>query len=68
MEGTYLMSDTPIAEKLTALARAAKDAGILQERQAILDLLDGLHKVSSKKNLPGLEHAINALIERGPTP
>lgn len=62
------MSETPIGEKLTALARAAKDTGILQERRALLDLLEGLHKVSSKKNLPGLEHAIKALIERGPTP
>ncbi len=62
------MSDTPIAEKLTALANASRDHGILKERNAVLELLEGLLKVASKKNAPGVELAIKALIERGPKP
>lgn len=62
------MSDTPIAEQLTALAKAAREHGILAERSNVLHLLEGLHKVATKKNQPGLELAIKALIERGPTP
>jgi len=62
------MSDNPIADQLTNLAKAAREHGILQERQALLDLIEGLHKVSSKKNQPGLELVIKAIIERGPKP
>ena len=62
------MNETPIAEQLTALARAAKDTGTLAERQAVLTLFEGLLKVATKKNTPGLELAIKALIERGPKP
>lgn len=62
------MSETPIAEQLTALANAARDHGILAERQNVLTLIEGLLKVATKKNTPGLELVIKALIERGPTP
>ena len=62
------MNETPIAEQLTALAKAARDTGILAERQNVLTLIEGLLKVASKKNAPGLELVIKALIERGPTP
>lgn len=62
------MDNTPIADHLTALAKAAKEHGILQERNAVLELLEGLDKVATKKNAPGVELAIKALIERGPNP
>ena len=62
------MNETPIAEQLTALAKAARDTGILAERQNVLTLIEGLLKVASKKNAPGLELVVKALIERGPTP
>lgn len=62
------MNETPIAEQLTALAKAARDTGTLAERQAVLTLIEGLLKVATKKNTPGLELAAKALIERGPTP
>jgi hypothetical protein len=62
------MSDNPIADQLTNLAKAAREHGILAERQSLLELIEGLHKVGSKKNLPGLELVIKAIIERGPKP
>jgi len=62
------MKETPIAEQLTALAKAARDTGTLAERQAVLTLIEGLLKVATKKNTPGLELAAKALIERGSKP
>jgi hypothetical protein len=62
------MNETPIAEQLTALAKAARDTGILAERHNVLTLFEGLLKVANKKNTPGLELAVKALLERGPKP
>jgi hypothetical protein len=62
------MSDTPLADQLTNLAKSAREHGILAERNNVLQLFEGLLKVATKKNQPGLELAIKALIERGPKP
>lgn len=59
------MSDTPIGDQVSELAKTAQAHGQLIERLTLLEHLEQLFDTAPKSALPGLKLALKLLMDRG---